>query len=96
MLSLDTSKKSLSALFTPSHQGFLYAGKKPLSLLFSMLNRPSSLSISLYVTCMSHQVLRNPMTSLLGSPELQPCRCVLPLLGSEEQSSPSTHWRLSS
>lgn len=70
MLSLDTSKKSLSALFTPSHQGFLDAGKKPLSLLFSMLNRPSSLSISLYVTCMSHQVLRNPMTSLLGSPEL--------------------------
>lgn len=68
MLSLDTSKKSISSLFTPSHQGF--AGKKPLSLLFSMLNRPSSLSISLYVTCMSHQVLRNPMTSLLGSPEL--------------------------
>jgi len=50
VLSLGTTEKASSSLLPP-HQVFIHVGKIPLSLFFSRLNSPSSLSLSAYERC---------------------------------------------
>ena len=52
VLSLGTTEKSLAlpSVLSP-HQILIHIGEIPLSLLFSRLNHPSSLSFSLYERC---------------------------------------------
>ena len=91
-----------SIFFTPSHQVFIHIDKIPLSLLFSRLSCPSSLSLSSCERCSSalifvalHWTCSGKSMSLLywGAQHwTQHTSCVSPVLSRGAGSPPSTCW----